>query len=437
VPEFDRQVIARSTTNLVAFSGGPDSVCLLHVLIGMRDRGPVHAVHIDHRLDRHSAERARRAVRIARDLGVECELRSIEPNRHSGDGGPEAAARRARYACLQSMLASGDHVLTAHHADDQVETVMLRLLRGAGPAGLAGMQPMRRLKPGWLARPLLAWTRADIDAYLACHGLEYQHDPTNRDLALDRNYIRHALLPRVERRWPGYRSALLQAARWQRAAARALANDAAAALEACSRLGGRSGERLLHLGDWLDLGPEASFAVIRAWCGAAGIASPALEPLRTFRRQCHTAAADRQPELAWPAGCLHAWRGRLWLDVKPHPPLDWLEPWPAGDCCPVPAGGELCLDGRHRITPGGAWSLSATRPGMKLRVHAGRPRCQVTELMRTAGVPPWRRGRYPALHLDGRLCAIGTDWLDADFATLMRRHDCMLRWHRRPASLVP
>jgi len=437
MPELDQQAIARSATNQVAFSGGPDSVCLLHQLLILHARGPLRVVHIDHGLDTDSARRAKKARAIARGLGVDCEVHRIEPERHSRDGGPEAAARRARYACLQSMMMPGDHVLTAHHADDQVETVMLRLLRGAGPAGLAGMQPLRPLGPGWLGRPLLEWSRSAILEYLARHDLEYQQDPGNRDLSLDRNYLRHEVMPVLARRWPGYRGSLLQSARWQRAAALALEGDAARQLEACSKIRGHSGERLLDLDAWLALAPESSFAVIRGWCEHAGVETPPLRPLQTFRRQCLSAADDRQPALDWPAGCIHAWRRRLWLDVKPHPPADWSRLWPEADCCPVPAGGALCWTGNDRTALGREWVLSPTRRAMKLRPHVNSPRRRVAELMREAGVPPWRRYRFPALHLDGKLCAIGADWFDGEFAKRMSEFRGTLKWRRRPASLLP
>ena len=392
MPEIDHQVITYSATNVVAFSGGPDSVCLLHLLNDMHNRGPLRIVHVDHGLDPQSAERARRARQLARQLGADCEIREVAPDRHSGDGGPEAAARRARYACLQSMLAPGDHVLTAHHADDQVETVLLRLLRGAGPAGLAGMQPLRPLGPGWLGRPLLQWSRSGILDYLERHDLKYQHDPANRDLSLDRNYIRHAVLPKVARRWPGYRSSLLQSARWQEWAAQTVEDRATGDLNACSRMRGTShgqpGERLLDLSAWLALKPEPAFAVIGAWCKASGIAAPSLRPLGAFRQQVRNAAEDRQPELDWPAACLHAWRGRLWLDIKPHPPADWSRSWLQSDCCTLPAGGELCWSGVARKTLGRAWRLSPVRPGMKLRIHAGGPRQRIVELMRGAAYRP-------------------------------------------------
>lgn len=437
MPELDHHAVARSATNVVAFSGGPDSVCLLHQLSAARDRGPLRVVHIDHALDPDSARRARRARAIARGLGVDCEVHRIEPARRSRDGGPEAAARHARYACLQAMLDCGDHVLTAHHADDQVETVVLRLLRGAGPAGLSGMQPLRPLGPGWLGRPLLGWSRSAIVEYLARHDLEYQHDPGNRDLSLDRNYLRHEVMPVLARRWPGYRGSLLQSARWQRTAALALEHDAARQLEACSRVRGPSGERLVDLEAWLALAPEPSFAVIRAWCEHAGIETPRVRPLQAFRRQCRSAADDRQPALDWPAGRIHAWRGWLWLDVKPDPPAQWSRIWPQADCCPVPAGGALCWTGCDRTALGREWVLAPTRPAMKLRIHIDGPRRRVAELMREAGVPPWRRYRFPALHLDDRLCAIGADWLDAEFAKRMRDCGGTLEWQRRPASLLP
>jgi len=126
---------------MVAFSGGPDSVCLLHQLSLGQPGRELLCVHIDHRLDADSQRRAERAGEIAGRLGVACRIVPVEV----GTGrGPEAQARHARYQALESLMQDGDTLVTAHHADDQAETVLLRLVRGAGPDGLAGIRPARR-----------------------------------------------------------------------------------------------------------------------------------------------------------------------------------------------------------------------------------------------------------------------------------------------------
>ncbi|HKL51604.1 MAG TPA: tRNA lysidine(34) synthetase TilS [Wenzhouxiangellaceae bacterium] len=437
IPDIDTHAISPTGTNWVAFSGGPDSVCLLHLLIAAGLGSRVRVVHIDHGLDEHSPDRALRAIEISAGMGVDCRLERLDPLQPRGAGGPEAAARHARYARLQALMQPGDHVLTAHHADDQVETVMLRLLRGAGPGGLRGMQPLRRLAPGWLGRPLLAWTRAEILEYLRRHEIDYLQDPTNRDLSLDRNYLRHRVLPEIARRWPGYRSSILQSSRWQRAAARSMDAQAERTLELISRARDGSGETTLDAADWLALEPEHGFAVIRAWCAREFIAAPNTRPLAEFRAQCASARADRQPVLDWPAAHLHAWRGRLWLDHKPDVPSDWQCNWPDGALCRLPVGGSLAWSGVARGEIGKCWQLAQPRRGARLQLHADGPAKEVSELMREAGIPPWRRHAYPALSIDGRLCAVGVEWLDASFAERLAQTESRLEWQQRPESLLP
>lgn len=434
--DIDPHTVSPSGTNWVAFSGGPDSVCLLHLLTSGGLCPRVRAVHIDHGLDEQSGARARRAIEIAAGMGMECKLERLDELQLRG-GGPEAAARHARYSRLQSLLQPDDHVLTAHHADDQVETVILRLLRGAGPTGLRGMQPLRRLAPGWLGRPLLAWTRSEILAYLQHHEIEYLHDPTNRDLSLDRNYLRHRVLPEIERRWPGYRSSIRQSSRWQDAAARSMDDQAEQNLERLVQSRGDSGERTLDAIGWLALDAEQGCAVIRAWCTREGVAPPPTRSLGEFRAQCATVRRDRQPALAWPEGRLHAWRGRLWLDREIAVADDWQLDWIGGDRCRLPAGGSLVWSGEARSEIGRRWQVSAPPRGARLRRHAGGPEQAVSALMREAGIPPWRRHAYPALSIDDRLCAVGIEWMSAAFAERLKGSDSRLEWQQRPAALIP
>ena len=437
MPDIDSLAVSSSATNWVAFSGGPDSVCLLHLLASGGNLGRIRVVHVDHGLDEQSADRARRATEIAAGMGMDCRLERLDESTRQGRGGPEAAARHARYSRLQSLLQPGDHVLTAHHADDQVETVMLRLLRGAGPTGLRGMQPLRRLAPGWLGRPLLAWSRSEILDYLRHHRIDYLHDPTNRNLSLDRNYLRHRILPEIGRRWPGYRSSMLQSSRWQAAAARSMDDDAARNLERLSRTRVGSGETTLDAAGWLALDAEQGFAVIRSWCEREAIAPPPTRPLREFRAQCATVSQDRQPVLAWPEARLHAWRSRLWLDAAAPVAHDWRLDWTAEDRCPLPAGGSLVWSGSARGEIGKRWQLAAPPRGARLQLHADGPGRAVSELMREAGVPPWRRHAYPALSIDGRLCAVSVEWMEAAFAERLDRSGGRLEWQHRPSALIP
>jgi len=435
----DASTISHDRLNWLAFSGGPDSACLLHLLLDAGHGDSLRVVHIDHGLDGESAERARRAVRIAEDLGTACRLERIRIDVRAHPHGPESAARHARYARLCSLMHEGDHLLTAHHADDQVETLLLRLLRGSGPAGLAAMRPRRRFGPGWLTRPLLHWSRERIFGYLAQHRVDYQIDPGNQDLSLDRNYLRHRVIPVIEQRWPACRQSILQSRDWLAAAAEAVDERAQVDLQAL----GRNPERdckTLELAAWLALDDARALSVIRQWCRAENLTAPPRPRLQSFRDQCRRLAGDRQPLLDWPDGQIHAHAGRIWLDPKPLPGptpdtnWDWRKP------AELACGGRLLVTGRLENIErafGSQWRIGPPVDGEKLRTHGRRPRRTIAELLRSGGIPPWRRNAMPCLRIDGRLQAVGPDWLDVDFANWLARHFIELTWQDRPDALKP
>ncbi len=177
---------------VAAFSGGADSTALL---LGLSRLGiQVTAVHLDHGLDAGSAGRAAAAAGVATRLGVPfiAERRAVPALRRPGESA-EAAARRIRYGFLEEVRArlGARYVATAHHRDDQAETVLLRLRFGSGLAGLAGIRPVR----GRIVRPLLDLPRAVLREEVEAAGLPWVDDPTNRDLAVPRNRMRHRVLP--------------------------------------------------------------------------------------------------------------------------------------------------------------------------------------------------------------------------------------------------
>jgi len=188
----------------VAFSGGPDSCALLWGLtrlasqLGFR----LHAGHFDHALDADSAQRALAAGELSRSLGVAFSSTRATGSEllHNSAASPEAHARQLRYTFLNGLTRrlGGRYLATAHHADDQAETVLLRLLFGSGLAGLAAMQTRR----GSLLRPLLGLPRQTLKAALANCPLQPLHDPTNADLRVPRNRLRRCLLPRLRQQLP-------------------------------------------------------------------------------------------------------------------------------------------------------------------------------------------------------------------------------------------
>lgn len=202
--------IDRRAEVVVAYSGGVDSTALLWALtrLGTHRRPRIEAICIDHGLRPDSADDARRAIENAHALEVEARIIRVECG---AEGGIEAAARQARYAAL-SAAAKGRPILTAHTADDQAETVLYRLAKGAGRRGLGGIRPRVRIEGGRILRPLLGVRRTELEAALRFAGIAAVEDPTNAGPQFVRNRIRHEVLPALEAAVPGARLALARAA---------------------------------------------------------------------------------------------------------------------------------------------------------------------------------------------------------------------------------
>jgi tRNA(Ile)-lysidine synthase len=215
---FERAVVAtcrarelplREGAVLVALSGGPDSTALAASLAALRDVGacgPVLACHVDHQLRAGSAADADACDALCRSLAIPLHRVRVEV----GGGNVQAAARRARYAALRTVAAEtgARFIATGHTRTDQAETVILRLLRGAGARGLAGIPPRR----GMLLRPLIDRSRLEILEYLRDRGLSWCEDPSNATPRFDRNRVRREVLPILEDLRPGAEAALARAA---------------------------------------------------------------------------------------------------------------------------------------------------------------------------------------------------------------------------------
>jgi tRNA(Ile)-lysidine synthase len=195
----------------VAYSGGLDSTVLLHRLAACATPG-LRAAHIHHGLQPAADGWVRHCRSICRQLGVPLTVRRV---RVADDDprGPEAAARTARYAALRALLREGDVLATAHHQDDQAETLLLRLLRGSGVAGMAAMSEWSDIGRARLWRPLLGTPRETLAAYARRNGLGWIEDPHNMEPRYARSYLRAEVLPLLRRHWPQARESLARAAR--------------------------------------------------------------------------------------------------------------------------------------------------------------------------------------------------------------------------------
>ena len=294
---------AEPTGECVALSGGLDSSVLLAALARVRAR-PLRAIHVDHGLHPDAALWSAHSVALAARCGVACEVVRVNANAVRGES-PEAAARVARYAALAGRLSPGEALLTAHHGDDQLETVLLQWLRGGGLRAVAGMRPVAPFADGWRVRPLLGFTRIEVEDWARGQGLEWLEDPSNADPRFDRNFLRREVLPVLRSRWP---AAARTVGRVAAQAAEAL--DLEATLAADDLAGLTVGDTLL-LARLEHLPPSRQRLALRAWLRGRGIDPPPAATLESLRRDMLAAAPERIPETRWPGAVVRRYRGRL------------------------------------------------------------------------------------------------------------------------------
>jgi tRNA(Ile)-lysidine synthase len=409
----------------VAFSGGLDSTVLLHALAALpeaRTRG-LRALHVDHRLQAASSDWAAHCAATGAAMGIDVELLGVDVC-PAGDG-LEAAARSARYAALLGALRDDESLVLAQHRDDQAETVLLRLLRGAGSAGLAAMAEHGLRAGARLWRPLLELPRRTLLVYAEHHHLDWIEDPSNRDLRHRRNHLRHRVLPALREQWP-------QAAAALATSARLLAEDAALidamAQGALADVRGLD-PRTLSTPRLCALPSALQRHVVRRWLQECGLPSPPASILSRIGPELLGAATDGEPRLRWAGSAITRYRELLHCS-RDADPVDatWERHWNGRLPLELPAGfGWLGLS----PAPLQHWAMTV-RPrqgGERIRLPNRKRSSALKKVLQALAIPPWERRRLPLLFADdGELLAAGDLVLSGRMAAFLDEHACTLRW---------
>ena len=426
----------------VALSGGLDSTALLAALAEARPDGlRVRALHIDHGLHPNAKSWSVHCRKLARQLGVPLRVLAVQVARERG-ASLEEAARVARYRCFAEQLRGGEALLTAHTQDDQLETVLLQLLRGSGLPGLAAMPAVAPLGAGTLARPLLGCSRLQLEAWVRARELTWVEDDTNLDERFDRNYLRRSVLPAVRRRWPGAAAAVARSARHAAEAQRLLATLARVDVERASDGASLSVKALRSLS------PDRRRNALRLWITDTGRIPPDARRLEEIAGPLIDARPDAHPQVEWETAIARrvsvtrhadllslAERELVLSSGAPAAQLAWE--WRQSCRCPLPDGGALELTpDRH-----GPIDLDALPPrlavtwrrgGERLRVRRGGPRRALKSLLQEAHVPLAERARLPLIAAGGALIAAADLWIDeAVRASPEARHRGRLVWRKR------
>ena len=400
----------------IAYSGGIDSTALLALAAPLRraQRLRLRALHIHHGLQPQAESWALAAAAQCRALQVPLAVRRVQVARTRGDS-PEAAARFARYEAFAAELAAGEVLLLAQHQDDQLETVLLQLLRGAGPAGLAAMSVLAPCGAGQLLRPLLGVRRAQLEAVVRKQALSWSEDPSNRALHFDRNYLRHRVLPALLEHWPAAAATVSRSAALLAEAQQALEQGADVLL--AQALDGEA----LSVPVLRRFSAPQRRQVLRRYLRARHLALPdqrrLLEitgPVLRARADAHTCVRYGEVEIHRYGAQLIA-RGRL-------PPLqanliDWR--WGRERSLALAGAGELTLVPQVY----GPLRLAALPELLTVRFRQGGERLampyghgSLKHLLQERRVPPWLRARVPLIYAGERLVAVADLWSDPALA---------------------
>jgi tRNA(Ile)-lysidine synthase len=423
----------RTGAYLVGFSGGADSTALLYALKRLESQleTPVKAVHVNHGIHADADGWQEHCEDFCRQQEVTLICLTINPESHSGKG-LEAEARHLRYQALSALLEPGDSILTAHHADDQAETLLLNLMRGSGVDGLSAMPQSRPLGAGILLRPLLDFENTELVSYLQENNIAWLEDPSNQLLNHDRNFLRLEIMPLLENRWHGVSKRMLLTRNAMAEARSLLERLADEYLEQYLR------HRLvLQIATQLEKDPALFKLVIRRWLKQSGVPSIPVRSLETLYDQVFQAADGHKISIQWGDCLLRLYQDQLWLqqdiEILPCPGAQWSVSQAAIDL----GGdyGKLTLEGPDGIGPPEELVISSRQNCEVNTIRQGTHHKNLKNLFQAAGIPSWLRDSIPLCRLKGELVAIG-DWcFDDQFAAWMSENHVNLTWQPQNAML--
>ncbi len=422
-----------SSRIVIAYSGGMDSHVLLHVMARMRPRYPwrMDAIHINHHLQKQNEDWALHCRRTCRSLDVSLSIKTVDAS-NPGKEGLEGRARRLRYAAIQQCLGKADILLTAHHQDDQLETFLLQLFRGAGVLGLASMPPLRRFDPGWHGRPLLGFPRSALYHYAHENNLTWVEDPSNESRQMDRNFLRHEIMPTIKSRWPDVSTPVARTISIH-ADVQVLLDDVARQdLASCQ--GGN--KNILVISELQRLTPQRQRNVLRYFIRTLALPIPGSDHLSHIMSDI---LASRRYSIAcvkWRGAEARRYRGYLHIG----PALDDFDssvilPWRFNRPCVLQYGELTAREGkggglRKDCCANSLVEIRYRRGGERIRLPGHQHHHKIKKLFQGRGIPHWLREQVPFIYINDRLAMVAGLWIDAAFLAADDEDAWIIHWTR-------
>ncbi|MDE2091604.1 MAG: tRNA lysidine(34) synthetase TilS, partial [Gammaproteobacteria bacterium] len=422
----------------VGYSGGLDSTVLLAALAQQQATlsAPLQALHVNHHMNPDADHWEQQCQRTCAALHVKIECRSVTVKPAKGQS-PEAIARERRYQVFRKLVQKDDMLLLAHHKDDQMETFLLQALRGAGLRGLAAMPMIIAFGPGHLARPLLGFTREELQIWAESQKLAWLEDPSNMDSRYDRNFLRRQVIPVLQRRWPSASTTITRSAGHCSETLELLAVVAEEDWKNCAEDQGR----VLQVAALQALGTARAKNLLRHWLVKLQLPLPPTHKLEQIISEVLPARAGRNPCVSWEGAEVRRYHGHVY-GLWPSPVAGSRE-FILKQGVPVSLGaglGTLCLVPSLE----GERLRSSDYPpeGLHVRYRSGGEICRPTgrahhrplkKWLQELHVVPWMRERLPLLYVGDQLAAVAGLFVCAPFAAGKDEPGLHVEWLSHPA----
>jgi tRNA(Ile)-lysidine synthase len=401
------QSLTSSKKLLIAYSGGLDSHVLLHALapVSLSQGFQVRAIYIDHGLQSVAKRWSQHCLAICENLSIDCNVMSLALDIPQGES-LEAVAREARYQAFSQTLQADEVLLTAHHQDDQAETVLIQLFRGAGINGLAAMPVINSFGKGQHIRPLLDQSRGGLDHYAQQYQLDFIEDPSNQDQRYDRNFFRHAIIPRLKKRWMSMSAVLARVAQHQAEAKSLLAEYIADDLP--QLIGKRKGT--LSIQKLKLLSPARCKAIIRYFLDQKGFQAPSDKKLRHIILDVLNAKQSAIPCVHWHGVEMRRYQDDLYA-IKPLSIHDTKQviPWDINQPLQIASLKRILefkqLEGVNYLLLGKEQTVEVRfrQGGEKIYQAQGRHSKRLKKIFQERHIPTWERDRIPLIYIDNIL----------------------------------
>ncbi len=392
----------------MGYSGGCDSHVLLHALAAIQSNLSisVRAVYVNHGISPNASAWAYHCQCVCDALSVPLTIAEVDASPRAGKS-REETARHARYSAVAQLLGQNDFFCTAHHQDDQAETLLLQLLRGAGAKGLSAMPVSSVLGAGRQLRPLLDFSRDQLRQYAEHNNLHWIEDESNQDTSLDRNFLRHELMPVLTKRWPSAAKTLSRSARHNAAATQLLEEMADDDLQLCAG----DNQDSLCVPRLLELGEARLKNLLRYWILINKLPLPSDKKIEHVATDVLLAAQDKTPCVKWPGAEVRRFKDHCY--VMP-PVYQYVEGF---SIVWQDLEQALVLPDTRRLQMTISQQARAQFAGKNIEVkfrqggesfYSKKHKCHKTlkQYFQENNIPSWQRALVPLLYVDGVLVEV-------------------------------